>query len=410
MRLFKKAPKEQWGSLPILPWYIEFKDHMDIIRRMALFTDRRASEEIGRKIDQMVAYKVSGQPPDITLSRWLDAAPLSIKKPLAKIGLLDPSRVALARPLMEHLDEYIAELLANGVTVKHATLKRARTTKLLKACGFQFWSDISGSKVQRYLTDLHNQGKGRSAKTTNFYAHGIGALVRWMVKTGRAKDNPLGEITLLNEHLDRRHDRRALTIDELKRLLQAARTGPVRGGMIGEERAFLYMLAVETGLRANELRTLTKGNLDLDASPPTITVAASFSKHRRQDTLALRPATAAVLRERLKLALPNALVISVPKAPSELIKADLETAGIAYRDAMGKFRDFHALRHTAITLLVQNGVHPRTVQAFARHSSIELTMQVYTHPALLDQASALTKLPDLRAPEPGKEQKSGMTG
>src|SRR6516225_9217817 len=70
---------------------------------------------------------------------------------------------------------------------------------------------------------------------------------------------------------------------------------PERYGMAGEERAMLYWLAVETGLRAGELRSLTRSSFDLKANPPTVTVEAGYSNRRRQDTLPLRPEIANAL-------------------------------------------------------------------------------------------------------------------
>ena len=58
--------------------------------------------------------------------------------------------------------------------------------------------------------------------------------------------------------------------------------------------------------------------------------------------------------------------------------------------------DFHALRHTFITNLAQAGVHPKTAQALARHSTITLTMDRYTHALQEDQTRALDVLPSLR--------------
>ena len=45
----------------------------------------------------------------------------------------------------------------------------------------------------------------------------------------------------------------------------------------------LYRLAVETGLRAGELRSLKVASFDLDHC--TLTLEAAYSKHRRQDTI-----------------------------------------------------------------------------------------------------------------------------
>ena len=53
------------------------------------------------------------------------------------------------------------------------------------------------------------------------------------------------------------------------------------------------------------------------------------------------------------------------------------------------------MRHSFGSLLSQGGVAPRTAQAAMRHSSIDLTMNVYTDPKLLDVHAALDSLPEL---------------
>ncbi len=40
---------------------------------------------------------------------------------------------------------------------------------------------------------------------------------------------------------------------------------------------------------------------------------------------------------------------------------------------------FHALRHTAATLLLQANVHPRLIQEMLGHSTIVLTLDTYSH-------------------------------
>ena len=65
------------------------------------------------------------------------------------------------------------------------------------------------------------------------------------------------------------------------------------------------------------------------------------------------------------------------------------------RDERGRTLDIHALRHTFGTLLSTGGVAPRTAQAAMRHSTIDLTMNVYTDPKLLDVHGALDSLPSL---------------
>jgi len=51
---------------------------------------------------------------------------------------------------------------------------------------------------------------------------------------------------------------------------------------------------------------------------------------------------------------------------------------------------FHDLRHTAATLLLAQGVDPRTIMETLGHSQISLTLNTYSHvlPALQIEAAA----------------------
>ena len=66
----------------------------------------------------------------------------------------------------------------------------------------------------------------------------------------RASETPLAHLQGQIVRTDRRHDRRALSVEELRRLLAAAQKGPERFGLGWAERAIVYRLAAESGLRA----------------------------------------------------------------------------------------------------------------------------------------------------------------
>lgn len=57
---------------------------------------------------------------------------------------------------------------------------------------------------------------------------------------------------------------------------------------------------------------------------------------------------------------------------------DLESADLPYKTEEGIF-DFHALRQQFITNLARCGVYPKVAQVLARHSTIVLTMDRYSH-------------------------------
>jgi len=77
---------------------------------------------------------------------------------------------------------------------------------------------------------------------------------------------------------------------------------------------------------------------------------------------------------------------------------------LCYRDESGRVADFHAFRHTFISNLVAAGVHPKTAQMLARHSTITLTMDRYTHVATAALSSAVNLLPNLDGKGPAPER------
>jgi integrase len=76
-----------------------------------------------------------------------------------------------------------------------------------------------------------------------------------------------------------------------------------------------------------------------------------------------------------------------------MIKRDLARAGIDYVDDHGRYADFHALRHTFISSLAKAGVHPLKAKELARHSTITLTMDVYSHVETDELRDALGSVP-----------------
>lgn len=53
----------------------------------------------------------------------------------------------------------------------------------------------------------------------------------------------------------------------------------LKSALAKARRAMLYLLAVETGLRQNELRSLTRSSFALDADEPTVTIQAAYAKN-----------------------------------------------------------------------------------------------------------------------------------
>jgi hypothetical protein len=69
-------------------------------------------------------------------------------------------------------------------------------------------------------------------------------------------------------------------------------------------------------------------------------------------------------------------LLYVPTNPSRTLKTDLKAAGIPVRTEEGKI-DFHALRVAFVSFVVETGTDLKTAQSLARHTTPELTMNVY---------------------------------
>ena len=396
MRIFKTTYKARSGQTKrVKKWYIELRDNLGVVRRFPALMDKQQSAALGRQIERLVSCKVAGESPTPELSRWIEGIPRKLCNRLIQIGLLDAARAGSKKPLSEHLTDFERYLLAKGNTPKHAKQTVSRARRIITECGFTHWTDIVASKVQRFLADLQNNENGISAQTFNFYLQAIKEFCRWMVYDRRASESPVQYLAGLNVQTDRRHDRRALTVDEIRRLLNTMATGPFRFGMSGPERSMLYRLAVETGLRAAELRSLTVLSFDFDNC--TVTIEAAYSKHRRRDIIPLRPDTVIELQTLVhgKLSAVNVFNMPTLNRVVKMFKADLQTADIAYLDESGRYADFHCLRHTTGSLLAAAGVHPKVAQAIMRHSKVDLTLNRYSHVYAGQTSEAIKNLPDL---------------
>ncbi len=176
----------------------------------------------------------------------------------------------------------------------------------------------------------------------------------------------------------------------------------------------IYKAYLLTGLRKSELASLTVGQLELDEPLPFAVLDARAEKNRRGTDIPLREDLADEMQQWLndRLAnmqtearakgseIPNKLpsdfqVFNVPSGFLRILNRDLKLSDIPKKDDRGRTVDIIALRYTFGTHLSKGGVAPRTAQAAMRHSNIDLTMNVYTDPRLLDVHGALDALPPL---------------
>jgi integrase len=380
----------------------------------------------------------------------------------AAVGYGDPFEEHRKRPLAEHLTDFEAGLLAEGDTPKQAVPVAARVRRVLGGRGFVFMGDMSACHVMEYLATLRDGGRalpplesgkgeftlgelaaalgsrahavkglvrrhgleargngkarrfppatlpalrerlarGASVQTVNFYLQAVKQFCRWLLKDRRMGDNPLAHLQGGNVKTDRRHDRRELDAEELRRLLPAARDSDRPFcGLTGTARFHLYATACGTGFRASALASLTPESFDLSADLPTVTLASRHAKNRKTKVQPHPPDLAGLLREYLRDRPAGLPVLGGTWASdntgAEMLRRDLEAAGIAYTvegPDGPQYADFHSLRHSFLILGGRAGIDLRTLQELAGHSTPALTAR-YSHRRLYDLAGAAEKLP-----------------
>lgn len=358
------------------------------------FTDYQASVELGRNLARKAAMQAVGQ--------------------------ADPFEDHRERPIGEHLEEFIEGLRSANRSPRYVLQMENRIKRILKGLKIERLDELDPVAVDRFLTDLAAKNN-LSGITRNEYANSIKSFTKWAVTYRRLKDDPLAGLKLIERRsIEPAHPRRALTMTEIARLLEAAETRPLRerqtirtgprtgqlGAKVrprvkerairkGRERRIVYLLAVWTGLRRSEIRQLTWRDVHLDTIPGHISLRASTTKSKRADTLPIHPQLADALRNwRPDDAADEQPVVSI--VPNmKCLRADLALAGIPDKDASGRYVDFHSLRVSLSTLLAANKVSPRIAQALMRHTDPRLTAGVYTDEKLLPLAAELQNVPDI---------------
>jgi integrase len=368
-------------------------------------------------------------------------ADLERRAELVKAGVMTPTEDRIADhqgdALAGHFDAYENYLRSKGVCKVHRENTRRFLDRLANECALRRLLDLKRETLEKWLAQ--KSSAGMSARSRNSYQGALVSFCNWCVENGRLALNPYRAMPKANEKADRRRQRRAMAEGELVQLLDVARRRPladaqlVRRGKskgqfiaklradiiekltrLGWERSLIYKTLILTGLRKNELTSLTVCQLYLDAKLPYIDLKAADEKNRQGNSIMLRADLAEDLRqwlaaelvrlqteareqgEPIPARLPTEIpLFNVPAGLLRILNLDLKAAGIAKRDERGRTLDVHALRTTFGTLLSKGGVAPRTAQAAMRHASLDMTMQTYTDPKLLDIAGALDALPCL---------------
>jgi integrase len=283
------------------------------------------------------------------------------------------------------------------------------------------YSQVVHQHISPYLGsyDLHEVGpgdiqelygkllsQGRSLFTLRITHAVLHRALRQAVRTGLLDRNPCDGV---DKPKPRRREMKTLTAGQIRRLLEAVE---------GTQFEALYYLAVTTGLRQGELLGLKWS--DVDWSVPCLKVQRQLQRVAGKGLVFAEPKTTAgrrvvvlgpsavaklkqhlrrQLREREKSAKArwpdNDLIFpssrGTPMGPRNLLRHFKTTL----KEASLPMIRFHDLRHTAASLMLMQGTHPKVVQERLGHSQISVTLDTYSHVLPSLQAEAAEKIDEL---------------
>ncbi|HVB59951.1 MAG TPA: site-specific integrase [Ktedonobacteraceae bacterium] len=204
------------------------------------------------------------------------------------------------------------------------------------------------------------------------------------------------------------HEVQALTVEQAKKLLACAK---------GSFLSALFVLALTTGMRRGELLALRWSDVDFEQA--TVFVHRTVTRAAGYGLVENEPKTKAS-RRRIMLSAIAVEALKTHREEQGHVKTTAgerwQEKGVIFCDTKGNFLGpdklagefnrllqqaglphmrFHDLRHSAATISLVAGVHPKVVQERLGHSSISMTLDTYSHVLPSMQQDAARKIDDL---------------
>lgn len=271
-------------------------------------------------------------------------------------------------------------------------------------------SQIRAEHVQRLLNRLAEKHSPSTIKLSYVIMNG---MYKQAVKNKLVRENPVSVASVPRQKQKKKI--RVMSLEEQKLFLQYAKESPYND---------LYVVALGTGMRLGELRGLMWE--DIDFKEKIIHVRRTMRYFHGKGTMLDAPKTESsnrdipmldnvyeVLKQHRKEQLKTKLYLG------EFWKADFENlvftnrwgshlSDTAINMDMGKIEgkiketgvEFehiypHVLRHTFATRGLEKGIPPKVMQELLGHTSITMTLDIYSHVLPDTKAKELQKIADV---------------
>jgi integrase len=309
-------------------------------------------------------------------------------------------------PLAQWLDQWLADYVeGNKAPSTHRRYSEVVRTHLKPELGHVRLKDLSLSHVQRLYRRLRE--KRLAMATIDLVDVVLHQALEAARRARYVATNVVADAT----------PPKVDEVDTAERAFTAEQIQVFCAAIVGHPYEQLWRLLLLTGLREGEALALRWSDVELQGTPPTLSVRRALKRvpggyefaapktRKGRRTLPLGRAAVETLgaqkikaRERqlrapawedLDLVFPN--VLGRPLREDRVLhefKAVLRRAGLPERRV-------HDLRHTHATQLFRRGIHPKAVQELLGHSRIDITLDTYTGSVSGVLTEAVESLSDL---------------
>lgn len=325
------------------------------------------------------------------------------RRDLEKAGM--SSELGLDMSIEEVAEHYLKDLARRAKPHSVWSYRRA-VTRIRTDLGITTVRDITKLAILRWRDSRIEEGA--SHKTVNTEVGALKAALAFAVQIGLLGMHPLDGLKSLPVTAGhRKRPPRALTDDELARLLAAAAEFD-RQCEAAFPREPLVRALAGSGARWGELTRTTWADFDEDRR--SIRLREETTKTKVGRTLPLAPEVMEAILEqrkafvRIRGVLPDSgtrIFLSPDGHPwgehtgnfRKHLVLLFEKAGISRRDSTGRVVHIHALRHTFATRLAREGVPIQIAQVLTGHRSVQMLAGVYSHLGTEDARNAIECLP-----------------
>jgi site-specific recombinase XerD len=229
-------------------WYVVYNDAAGKQRWVRGYSDKRETQRLGNHLEDEKRKVLNGE--------------VNVKEAAR--------RTDRVRPVEEHLGEYKASLEAPGNTGNHIAYTLADIRKFFAHASLEHAEVVTRPHVDQWVMSLKAAGKDSMA-TINRRVGSLKAFLKALHQRGTLTEYVLYRYPKMKTLGVERRRRRALTLDEQRKLLKSAPS----------PRDDIYRFALLTGARHTQISSLTVGKVNLKSQ--TVVLQAKDNRHRNRE-------------------------------------------------------------------------------------------------------------------------------